>query len=166
MSTDLNTACSARKSQRVTVATIVAAIAICAIGAVTVVSRQKLSTNQKAKAAVASQELNAAAQDTRLDVPTPPNGPSSEDKERLAAGLRGMIDQSTEGLVQVQHADGSVSLNLDEHFENVTVAKVNKNGSVSQSCVDNPQAAGAFFGIDPRLIERRPRVVTPKNHDQ
>jgi hypothetical protein len=159
--TDLNTPYSAKKSRRVTLTTIAAAIAICAIGAVTVVSRQKLSTHQKAKAAVASQ--NSAAQDTRLDNPTPPDGPSLEDKERLAAGLRGMIDQSTEGLVQVEHADGSVSLNLDEHFENVTVAKFNKNGSVSQSCVDNPQAAGAFFGIDPKLIERRPRVVTPRN---
>ena len=163
MGTDLKSPYSSKKSRRVTVTTIAAVIAICAIGAATVVSRQKLSTHQQVKSAVASSTVKAAAQDPRLDSPTPQDEPSLQDKERLAAGLRGMIDQSTEGLVQVRHADGSVSLSLDEHFENVTVAKVNKNGSVSQSCVDNPQAAGAFFGIDPKLIERRPRVVTPKN---
>jgi type IV secretory pathway VirD2 relaxase len=64
-----------------------------------------------------------------------------------------MVNQSTEGLVQVQHADGSVSMDLEGRFQNVAVARVNKDGSVTQSCVDNPQAAGAFFGIDPKLIE-------------
>jgi len=57
------------------------------------------------------------------------------------------------GPVEVHHADGSVSVNLEDRFQNVTVARVNKDGSVSQACVDNPQAAGAFFGIDPKLID-------------
>ena len=53
----------------------------------------------------------------------------------------------------MEHADGSVSINLEDRFQNVTVARVNKDGSLSQSCVDNPKAAGAFFGIDPKLID-------------
>jgi hypothetical protein len=36
----------------------------------------------------------------------------------------------------------------------VAVARVNKDGEVTQSCVDSPQTAGAFFGIDPKLIEQ------------
>ena len=162
MGTDLKSPCATEKSRRVTITTLTAALAVLAIAAVTVVSRQKLSTYQENNSAAASQTLNASAQDNRLDRPSGPDSPTLEDKERLAAGLRGMIDQSTEGLVQVQHADGTVSLNLDQHFENVTVAKVSKDGHLSQACVDNPQAAGAFFGIDPKLIERRRTVVTPK----
>jgi hypothetical protein len=77
---------------------------------------------------------------------------TQEEARKLAAGLKQMVNQATEGLVQVRHADGSVSMDLEGRFQNVTVARVNKDGSVSQSCVDNPQAAGAFFGIDPQLI--------------
>jgi hypothetical protein len=64
-----------------------------------------------------------------------------------------LVNQSTEGLEQVHHEDGSVSMDLKGRFQNVTVARINKDGTVSESCVDNPQAAGAFFGIDPKLIE-------------
>jgi hypothetical protein len=72
----------------------------------------------------------------------------------LAEGLKQVVNQSTEGLVQVQHADGAVQMDLDGHFQNVAVARVNNDGSVTQSCVDSPQTAGAFFGIDPNLIEQ------------
>jgi len=79
-----------------------------------------------------------------------------QEAEKLAAGLKPMLNQSTEGLVQVQHPDGSVSVDLEDRFQNVTVARVNKDGTITQSCVDNPRAAGAFFGIDPKLIENAP----------
>jgi hypothetical protein len=59
-------------------------------------------------------------------------------------------------LVQVRHADGSVSMDLEGRFQNVTVAKVNADGTVEQSCVDNPRAAAKFFGIDLKLIENAP----------
>jgi hypothetical protein len=96
---------------------------------------------------VAGQEVEVNSQTGQIKALTP------EEAQKLAAGLKQMINQSTEGLVQVQHDDGSVSMDLEGRFQNVTVARVNKDGSVSQSCVDNPQAAGAFFGIDPKLIE-------------
>jgi hypothetical protein len=76
-----------------------------------------------------------------------------------------MINQNTD-LEEVQHADGSVSVNLEDHFQNVTVARVNQNGSLSQACVDNPQAAGAFFGIDPKLIDKKARArVAPQRKE-
>ncbi len=77
-----------------------------------------------------------------------------------------MLNKSTEGLIPVQHPDGSMSVDLQGRFKNVTVARVNKDGSVSQSCVDNPRSAGAFFGIDPKLIESapdQPRIKPIKN---
>jgi hypothetical protein len=78
---------------------------------------------------------------------------SPDEAQKLAGGLKELVNQSTEGLVEVRHANGTVSVNLEDRFQSVTVARVNKNGSISQSCVDNPKAAGAFFGIDPKLID-------------
>jgi len=73
----------------------------------------------------------------------------------MAEGLKGMLNKSTEGLVEEHNADGSVSLDLQGRFQNVIVARENQDGTLSQSCVDNPKAAGKFFGIDPKLLENR-----------
>jgi TolA-binding protein len=155
----------AKRFPRLTLTTVLVATAILAIAAVTVVSRQK------ARAATAKSEaeslpvakksnfmtVRVAGQDVEVDSQTGQiKELTPEEKQKLAAGLKQMVNQSTEGLVQVQHADGSVSMDLEGRFQNVTVARVNQDGSVSQSCVDNPQAAGAFFGIDPKLIEDQP----------
>ena len=45
-------------------------------------------------------------------------------------------------------------MDLHGRFQDVTVARVNSDGTVEQSCVNNPQAAAKFFGINPKLIER------------
>ena len=98
---------------------------------------------------VAGQDVQVNSQTGQIKALTP------EEAQKLAAGLKQMVNQSTEGLVQVQHGDGSVSMDLEGRFQNVTVARVNKDGSVSRSCVDNARSAGAFFGIDPKLIENQ-----------
>jgi hypothetical protein len=158
---------SARRLPRISFTSLVVAIAVLAAGAITVVSRQKLSTNQtssvEVKTANAGFAPKAAAHDVHFHIEDGQvQDRSPEEAKKLAGGLSQLVNQSTEGLVEVHHADGSVSVNLDDHFQNVTVARVNSNGSVAQSCVDNPVAAGAFFGIDPKLIENRRQVpVTP-----
>ena len=73
--------------------------------------------------------------------------------QTLAEGLKPLVNQSTEGLVQVQRPDGSVSMNLEGRFQNVIVAKKEADGTVSQSCVNNADSAAAFFGIKPQLID-------------
>ena len=99
------------------------------------------------KVKVAGQDVEVDSQTGRMRELT------DEEQRKLAAGLKQMVNKSTDGLSEVQHADGSVTMDLQDRFQNVTVARVNDDGSVSQSCVDNPDAAGAFFGIDPKLIE-------------
>jgi hypothetical protein len=95
-----------------------------------------------------------AGQDVQVDGQTGQIKPlTQEEAQKLAAGLGQLVNQSTEGLEQVHHEDGSVSMDLKGRFQNVTVARINQDGTVTESCVDNPQAAGAFFGIDPKLIE-------------
>jgi hypothetical protein len=140
---------------------VLVAAAILAIAAVTVVSRQKARATRSGEPERSAQVANksnfvkvkVAGQDVEVGGQGQIKPPTPEEAQKLAAGLGEMINQSTEGLEQVQHEDGSVSMDLKGRFQNVTVARVNQDGSVSQSCVDNPRAAGAFFGIDPKLIE-------------
>lgn len=78
---------------------------------------------------------------------------TQEEAQRLAEGMKILVNQSSDGLKQVQHADGSVSMDLQGRFQNVTLAKKTADGNVVQACVDNPESAAAFLGIDRQLID-------------
>lgn len=146
------------------------------IAAGTVVSQQRAKSNHASEVQKTSQVpenptanftiVEVAGQKVEVNSQTGQIKQLTPDQARkLAAGLQQMVNQSTEGLVQEQQADGSVSMSLDGHFKNVAVARVNNDGSVTQSCVDNAEAAGAFFSIDPNLIDpanRRPVQNQPK----
>ncbi len=174
-----NTAKRSKKFPRLTLPTVLVAAAILTIAAVTVVSRQKASANGSGEAERSSQvagkpkrnftTVKVAGQDVQVDGQTGQiQELTPEEAQKMAAALKQMVNQSTEDLKEVHHPDGSVSVDLDGHFQNVTVARVNKDGSVTQSCVDNPKAAGAFFGIDPKLIENQPGrgPVAPKKAER
>lgn len=143
------------KSRRRLVATaIVVASVVFAIGAMTVLSRGRDAEAKSTRAKNLETNTRAAAQDVHLDAQdVEQQDISAEDAQKLGAGLKDLVNQSTDGLVEVQHADGSVSMDLEGRFQSVTVARINKDGSVTQSCVDNPRAAAAFLGIDPKLID-------------
>jgi len=167
---------SAKRFRRLPLlAALAVATTIVAIAAVTVISRQTVSVkeeshNQAKKpfvsqpAAVSAQPANknyvtvkVAGQNVQIDSQTGQmKPPSPEEAQKLAAGLKQEINQTTDGLVEVKHADGSVSMDLNGHFQNVTVERRNDDGTISEACVDNPRSAGAFFGIDPQLIDREP----------
>lgn len=77
---------------------------------------------------------------------------TAQEAQELAEGIKELVNQSDEGLVQVQHPDGSVSVDLQGRFQNITVAKKKADGTVDQSCIDNTESAAAFFDIDPRVF--------------
>ena len=77
---------------------------------------------------------------------------TQEEAQKLAEGIRKLVNQSTDGLQSVRHADGTVELDLEGRFQNIAVARRNVDGTLSESCVDNPKAAADFFGIDPQLV--------------
>ena len=148
---------------------IVAAIAILALAAMTVVSRQSASGNGPAKVTTAmanAENKNATVKVAGQAMPVDSQGQirplTPDEAKKLADGLKPMLNKSSEGLVEEHNADGSVDMDLQGRFQSVTVARVNKDGSVTQSCVDNPRAAGAFFGIDPNSI-RPGRARTQPN---
>lgn len=146
-----------------------AAVAVVVVAtAVTVISRQKTNANQAVTLAVNKPPAAAtttrnfvtrrvAGQDIHIDTQTGEIQPlTPQEAQKLANGLAPMLDDSADGLVQMKHADGSVSLDLQGRFQNVTIARINRDGTIEQSCVDNPRAAAKFFGIDPKLIENAP----------
>jgi hypothetical protein len=153
----------------------VAVLTAClAIGAVTVVSRQLVtgrSSNEPDRRSVNASlsgrkyvTVKVAGRDVQVDSQTGQIKPlTPQEAQQLAEGLRGMLNQSTEGLVQVTHADGSVSMDLEGRFQNVMVARIDEDGTLTQSCVDNPQSAASFFGIDPQLLGVETSGTQPSN---
>ncbi|HZT57275.1 MAG TPA: hypothetical protein VFA21_01490 [Pyrinomonadaceae bacterium] len=80
----------------------------------------------------------------RVNAQTLQQGPLTQaQSQQIADALKG--NKSTDGLVEVQHPDGSVSMDLQGRFQNFTLAKKNDDGSVSAACVDTPEAATAFL---------------------
>lgn len=84
---------------------------------------------------------------------------TQEEAQKLAAGIKQLVNRSTDGLVSVKHPDGTVSMKLQGRFQNVALAKKNDDGTVSQACVDNPDSAARFLEIDPQLLQDQ---STPK----
>jgi hypothetical protein len=60
-------------------------------------------------------------------------------EEALDADTQNALRRDSEGLVQVRHADGSVSMDLQGRFQNVSVARKNADGTVTV-CADNAPA--------------------------
>lgn len=143
------------------------------LGAITVISRQNRDKSQSRPAGtkmVASTKtgnlitVKVAGQNLQVDSQTGQIQPlSPQEAKQLADGLKGMLNRSTDGLVPVTEADGSLSMDLQGRFQNVTVARINQDGSISESCVDNAEAAASFFGIDPQLLgaERSSQPAKP-----
>jgi len=143
---------SSKSARRLSTTTVLIAVAILAVASVEVASRQKLS----AKAAAETPQRIVTHVHEDASTTKGSDQVLQDDHEKLAEGLSQLINQSTEGLTEVHHSDGSVSINLEDRFQNVSVAKV-ADGKLSQSCLDNPQSAGKFFSIDPKLIDNRAR---------
>jgi type II secretory pathway pseudopilin PulG len=165
-----------KRASRKSLVAVAVAVAVLAVGVVTALSRQSAPA-QKAQAEerkpqVAKQSSknyvtsNAAGQIVVLNRQTGQTRPlTPEEAARLAEGIKQLVNQSTEGLVQVHRADGSVSMDLQGRFQNVMLAKKEDDGTISQSCVDNLESAAAFFEIDPALLGiATPVSKTPTSH--
>lgn len=155
---------------------IIAAVALVSVAAVTVISRQSASGKAEGTQKITTETANAAGkkytkvkvgnQEVYVDSQTGKIKPlTPQEAQELAQGLKTMLDKnkSSEGLVEEYHADGSVSIDLQGRFQNVTVARENEDGTVTTSCVDTARAAANFFGIDPKLVESNPQAPKPVN---
>jgi len=152
---------SAKRFSRLPVM-IVAGIAVIVIAAITVVSRQSGATNAPQKVTNATADaadkkfttIKVAGQEVQVDSQGKIKPLTPEEAKKLADGLKGMLNKSSAGLTVEHKADGSDTVDLQDRFQSVIVARENQDGTITQSCVDNPRAAANFFGIDPKLLER------------
>ena len=159
---------SARKIRRLALISII--VAVFALGAMAAVSlrgsQAKTSTPQTSSAqtndARANQRYRASTQ-IPLNPQTGQVRPlTQEEAQRLGAELKQLVNQSTDGLQSVRHADGSVTMDLQGRFQNIAVAKLDEDGKLVQSCIDNPESAAAFFEIDPQLVGVKKHASAPK----
>jgi hypothetical protein len=154
------------RSRRFSVTMVTAAAILVAVAAITVVSKQLVSSKASAlpvaKAAPTETgkkyvTVKVAGREVQVDPQTGQIKPlSPEEAKQMADGLKTLLNKSTEGLVPVKNPDGSVSVDLQGRFQNVAVARVNEDGTLEQSCIDEPQQAAQFFGIDPKLLGVEP----------
>ncbi len=77
---------------------------------------------------------------------------TAQEAKIIADGIKPLVNDSAEGLVAVRHANGSVSTDLQGRFQNVTVVKKEADGTITQGCVNNLDAAAGFFGLDRKLV--------------
>jgi hypothetical protein len=59
--------------------------------------------------------------------------------------LAEMVSRSTEGLVEVRHPEGHVSVNLEGRFMNASVARIDADGKVETLCAEDLDEARAFL---------------------
>src|SRR5205085_6867663 len=109
--------------------------------------RRSEATKSSAESEGGYVTVEVGGKKVRVNAKTLQQGPlTGEQSQQIADALEG--NKSTDGLVQVQHADGTVSMDLQGRFQNVTLAKKNDDGSVSAACVDTPEAAREFLQRD------------------
>lgn len=172
---------SSGRTRHFRVVGIVAAVSVLAMAAAAISMQasqgrnSNLQSNGRNSSHANYEAIRFAGQDIQDGAQTGQIRPlTQEEAQKLAEGIKGLVNQSTDGLKSVRHADGSVSINLQGHFQNIALAKKTDGGTLAQSCVDNPESAAVFFGIDPQLIEGQtkggptradqPEVVShPKN---
>lgn len=160
---------SSKRIQRLVWAAIV--VAVFALGAMAAVSLRtsqgedsatRQNNSQASGNSRSNMSLRVGAQ-IPLDPQTGQVRPlTQEEAQRMAEGIKQLVNQSTDGLQSVRHADGSVSIDLQGRFQSIAVAKRDEDGKVTQSCVDNRASAAAFFEIDPQLVGVPRDAASPK----
>ena len=82
-----------------------------------------------------------------------------EEAKALAAGVKAMLNRSTEGLTVVHHPNGTQSVDLQGRFQSLVVARANPDGTVSEKCVTNIDEASSFLAVSGQSS----RTSTEKN---
>lgn len=145
------------------------ALVVLAIGAISAVSRQLVAGKESAQPQNSDSgsrkymTVKVAGQDVQVDPQTGKLKPlNAQEAQELAAGLKKMLNKSAEGLSEVKHEDGSVTMDFQGRFRHAIIARTKEDGGVSMSCVDTPQAAAAVLEIDPKLFDIESAPAKPQ----
>jgi hypothetical protein len=88
-------------------------------------------------------KAQAAGQQSAVDAKSGKSEPSDDEDETKALNeaMKKLYDRRTEGLETTNFADGTVMVKLTEEFMEVSVIKINPDGSMSVECVSGMKAA-------------------------
>ncbi|HEX9984696.1 MAG TPA: hypothetical protein VGF69_15655 [Thermoanaerobaculia bacterium] len=68
-----------------------------------------------------------------------------EESVNLSAALSKLLVRSMDGIKITTHSDGSLEADLGGHFMNAIIARVNEDGTVEQTCVEDSGIAFDFM---------------------
>jgi hypothetical protein len=76
--------------------------------------------------------------------------PTSAEFKKLADALKSQVFANATGTVAItEFADGTVSADLGQNFMNMSIVRINPDGSTSAACVDTIDEAINFFAAAP-----------------
>jgi hypothetical protein len=128
-----------RKLVWTALAALVALAITLSAGAGTGVFAQTAHTEKQEKGDPKSQ---AAGQQSAIDAKTGKvQQPTQEEADTLNEAIKKLYDRPTEGLKTTYLADGTVMVELPDEFMEVSVIKINPDGSKSVECVTGMKAA-------------------------
>lgn len=90
---------------------------------------------------IATRQITVDQQTGTLRLPTP------EETQSLVDNLIALTNQSTDGLQASALPSGAVSVDLQERFEQVTIARPNADGTSEVRCVASFEEAADFLGL-------------------
>jgi hypothetical protein len=127
-----------KRSNLIIAAVAVALLAIsCGIGISVYAQPTSASPIENGGSTVDTQEQQPAPQtETQTD---------SDADAQLAESLKNSLSTSSDGLTEVTHPDGTVTVDLEGRFQNFSVAKINPDGTVTTACVSNAKEVDHFF---------------------
>lgn len=94
------------------------------------------------------------------DVPLPTNAEIMSDPI-----LRNALSRSSEGLVFQRAPDGSVSVDLQGRFQNVSVARIDADGEIRTGCVTSHESLAEFLAAHPGASEEDYEAETKGHGD-
>lgn len=89
---------------------------------------------------------------------------NADEARTLIEAMGRFLDQSSEGLVSVYHPNGMVTMDLDDRFQSVSLARVRTDGAVDMRCVGSVAEARAYLGetAPPKRVSVAPQVLEEK----
>jgi hypothetical protein len=81
---------------------------------------------------------------------------TSDEARELLSGLAPFVSQSSAGLVEVVHASGAVSIDLQDRFQSVSMARLGLDGTVLMRCIGTEADARHFLLSTSSIAALRP----------
>ena len=131
-----------RSAKRTHIGLLVSVVLLAVLGGTLMLSRSS------SQASTQGQKKYIATREVVLDGTTGQRRkPTAEEIEAIVSQVSALTNRSSEGLKVTSRPDGSAMANLENRFNNVTLGRVNEDGSTEVRCVTSLEEAADFLGL-------------------